>query len=263
MDFKYFALSRDLFYLAALFLGAGVGCVLNRFRRIDRTRPYSTGRSSGRFRILSVTAGLCFFSGTLAALTIVAILSNWVIFGETYLYLPLGILAAILALAFRFPKAVGFPLILVSGIFVVWMGYSCLRFPVIDGAMGRVILDGNGSAHVRLGAGANFSFQVKAGDPSLEVRVFYVSFSKYFPLFGGLCRGAITEFRAGNDVLYTENASGGKIYSGVSAQPASGRPGYALDPISFHEVIARLDTMDLSPGVVRNIMFEDPELVFR
>ena len=72
MEFEQFAPARDFLYLAALLFGVGAGFILNRFRR----------GSSARFRSLTVAVGLCFFSGTLAAMTMAIIYSNWMIFQE-------------------------------------------------------------------------------------------------------------------------------------------------------------------------------------
>ena len=281
MDYNNFASARDFLYLAALFLGAGLGCILNRFRRTDSAQGHRPGKKIARFRNLTVTAGLYFFSGTLAALTAAIIFSNWIIFTETTLYLPLVILTIILALAFRFPKAVGFPLILVSGVFVVWVGYACLRFPAIDGtAWGRVVLDGNNFVHVRLLSPSELEsaapgsadspmsdtslfFQVKGADSVLEIRAICISVPKYFPLMGGVNRGVISEIRNGNELIYSEPRFDKVIFPGLNFRPGSDRQEVSARFISFQEALGRLEAKDLLPGISRTIQFEGSSLTFR
>ena len=157
MDFEYYAAARDFFYLSALLLGAGAGCVLNRYRR----------RSTARFRNRSITAAFLFFSGAVIALTAALIFSKWMILKEFSLYPLAGIVALVLILAFRFPRALGFPFILATGVFVVWLGYNYLRFPVIDDTL--------------------------PDPPSVSV-----SFPPHVPLVGGVMRGYITEIPDNN-----------------------------------------------------------------
>ena len=257
MEIEQFAPARDFFYLTALLFGAGLGCILNRFRR----------RSTARFRDLTVAAGFCFFSGSLAALTAAIIYSNWMIFYETSLYLPLGIVAMLLVLAFRFPRAAGFPLILVSGIFVVWMGYACLRFPVIDGtARGSVMRDGNGLVHVRLvssGADTLLSFQPSTESP--EFRALSFSFPKPFPLAGGVSRGLVAEIMNNNESLYTDPRLGKFFFPGQYPWPDADN--HYRDVwerfFSFHETLTKLDTKTLVPGKSLTVLFEGRALTFR
>lgn len=155
MDFEHYAAARDFFYLSVLLAGAGIGCVLHRFRR----------KSTARFRNISITAGLLFFSGAVTALTAAVIFSRGMILKEISLYTPACVLALVLILAFRFPRALGFPLILASGVFVVWLGFNYLRFPVIN----------------------------DSGHPGPETRSGSISFPPHIPLIGGVMRGYISE----------------------------------------------------------------------
>ena len=280
MDFEHFvpgnfavgnfAPARDFFYLAALLLGAGIGCILNRFRRIDSHQTTRRREDAAHFRNLSVTAGLCLFSGALAALTAASVYSNWMIFEESALFLPLGITAAVMALAFRFPKAAGFPLILAAGVFVVWMGYIWTCFPVADGSgYGRVIRDGNGSVYIRLtspgGAAPDTSLSLQpAGEGAiLEFRALRISVSKYFPLVGGVSRGVVAAVKKNNELLYEDPRLGQKFFGGIYLQSDTvpvENPGRVF---SLQQGLGELKTNELPPGVSLTILFGESVLAFR
>jgi len=272
MTFEQFAHARDFFYFAALLLGAGAGCILNRFRR-----TYSHGKNAARFRNRSVTAGLCFFSGALAAATVAAIYSNWAIFSVRTLYIPLALLALIIALAFRFPRAAGFPLVIIAGVFTVWLGYVCLRFPVVnvsgegrpEQALGQVVRQGDGSVRMKLlspaGAAPEASVSLKppGEDAVLDFSALRITVSELFPLTGGLSRGAITGISSSNGYLYGAPRQANTFFSGPAVQPdmeAKEEPHWF---IAFQEVPGRLEVKELSPGVGRTILLEGSSLAFR
>lgn len=258
MEFEHFALARDFFYLAALFFGAGLGCILSRFRR----------RSTTRFRDMTVTVGLCFFSGSLAVLTLAIIYSNWMIFKETRFFLPVGILVALSALAFRFPRATGFPLVFISGVFVVWMGYAYLRLPVIDGSSswGELTRDGNGLVHVRLVSPESDTFlSCQPETESLEFRAFSFFFPGTFPLVGGAKRGIIREILGNSESLYVDPLFDRVFSPGQYPWPgANDKLKEAWERIfSFHETQERLETKAIPPGIGLKIFFEGSFLEFR
>lgn len=254
MVFDNYAPSRDFMYLAALTLGAGLGCMLNHFRK----------RATSRFRNLSVTAGLCFFSGFVAALTAAAIWSNWAIFADIPLYLPLGITALAMALIFRFPKAVGFPVFVASGFFIVWMGFCCLRFPAIDNpGEGRAVRNENGYVQIRIipptGENAEVSLNYKPmeGKPYLEIRAVHIVIPGQFPFIGGQGRGIIAEVLGNESVLFSDNRVAIWFFPGTGWNRAMGRF------ILFDGVTGSLDTNELLPGVSRAILLDGNGLSFR
>jgi hypothetical protein len=265
MDFENYAISRDLFYLAALFLGAGCGCFLNRFRIIAKTR----------FRILSVTAGLCFFSGAAAAFFISIILSNWKIFGETSLYLPMGILAVLVILVFRFPRAAGFPIFLLSCVFVVFIGYTGYRIPVIDNSsLLRLSRDGNNIVRIstvrsnetssrRTNDDSFLSFQVRGEGSALEINSFSVVPSKVFPVFGGISRGLITEIRYNQTVIYANSQSLQMFFSNPSAKEDSFFRKFMELLLSPMEASGTLEMRKLPTGTHLTIFFEGGTPVFQ
>ena len=247
-----FAEARDFFYLAALFLGAGIGCILNRYRR----------KATTRFRNRTVTIGLCFFSGSAAALTAAIIFSNWMIFRETAVYLPIGIIVFLLTLAFRFPRAAGFPIFLISGVCLLLIGFNYLRFPVIDGsACLHLSREADGLLRIQPAPRRENGFspnpaEASVGDHSaLEFRGFCFSFPKIFPLVGGVSRGLIVE---------TKNSDGESLYTDPRF-----RRGDKADFLRIHEwllfyreVSGKLEIKNLPPGTDLTVFFDVDTLTF-
>ena len=257
MDFDNFNLARDYYYLAFLLLGAGVGCVLNRLRK----------RSTHRSRNWAVVSGLCFFSGALAVLTLAIIYSNGLILLETSLYPYLGILAAIMILAFRFPRAAGFPLILILGVFIVWISYGYLRFPVVnDSGRLRITREANGFIHVIPVMNPLekplpvLSFQADGNDQSLEFRAFCFSFSKVLPVIGGICRGDVAEIRCGEELLYVDPRFSNKLFQPLflSADDVLSSKSF----FSLKEVPAELKFGRLRPGEGVTVFFDGENITF-
>ena len=258
MEFEQFIHARDYYYLAALLLGAGIGCILNRFRK----------KSTSRSRNWAITAGLCFFSGTVAALTMAIIYSKGLILLETSLYPYLGILTAVLILAFRFPRAAGFPIILITGVFIVWISYGYLRFPPIDdsGRL-RVTKEGNGLIHIIPVLNSTekalpvFSFKPERNDQIMEFRAFSFAFSKVLPLVGAVNRGDIAEIRCEEELLYKDprfsNGLFPKLYPGSDNILANTRI------FSSQEIPAKLELRKLKPGEGLTVFFDGTEISFR
>ena len=250
MEFEHLVPARDFLYLAALFFGAGLGCILKLFR---------LGKYS-RLGNMIVTAGLCFFYGAVAALTAAIIYSNWMIFAESSLYLPLIFLTAFMVVAVLFPAAAGFPLIIFSGVFVVWMGYTCLRFPVIDdSSQGRVLRDGSGQVHVWLHSygeadmESSFSYRPAGDDTVLEFLSFTFSPAKTMPLVGGLRRGIIAEIRNNSGRLYVNPRLDENFRIAETWRRS----------FSLLESLESLETGTILPGRGMTIFFDGAALIFR
>jgi len=259
MDFENYAQARDFFCLFAMLLGAGIGCILNKCRK-NTTR---------NFRNWNITAALIFFSGALAAMAAAVIYSNGRILMETSVYPYAGILAALLTAALRFPKQAGFPLIIVSGVFIVWISYGYLRFPVIDdsGRL-RITREANGSVHVipvmaadsANTAGKSFpvlTFQ-SSGSQVMEFRAFCFAFSRALPLIGGVTRGDIAEISSSSgELLYTDPRFSSKffprLYMGADTVLA------AKHFFSVMEIPAKLEMRRLRGGEGLTVFFNKTE----
>ena len=243
MDFENFNQARDYYYLAAMLLGAGIGCILYRFRK----------KSTSKTRNWAIVAGLCFFSLAFAALTVAIIYSNGLILLAGPLYPYLGVLAILLVLAFRFPRAAGFPLILVCGVFIVWISYGYLRFPLInDTGRMRITRESNGIIHVIPAANNGeksipvLSFQSTGNGQAMEFRAFCISFSKLLPYIGGVKRGDIAEIRCGDELLYSDPRFSSKffpsLYTGVDNTL------FARRFFTIKEIPAKLELKRLKAG---------------
>jgi hypothetical protein len=255
MEFEDYTTARDLFYLAALFTGAGTGCVLNLFR-IESTR---------RFRNRAVTLALCAFSGMVAALAGSLIYSNGLIVFERPLYIPALIAVVLLILAVRFPRAAAFPLILVSGCAVIWIGYSFLQFPLISaGEPPRVSVyhAGNGQYAARFASGAkpgqniliSLEGERRPENRSLEFGFVRVSYAASFPLIGGENRGIVTEIRGEDEVFYADPRFAGNLlrgwYAGLEKIFAD-EPGGRF----FEESREKVHIADILPGTALELGF--------
>ena len=272
MEFEKFAMARDYYYLAALLLGAGIGCILNRWRR----------RSTRSFRNWSVTIALILFSGALAALAGAILYSTGQILLDKSLYPYLGILAALMIPAFRFPRAAGFPIIVLSGIFIIWISYGYLRFPAInESGRLRITRETNGLIHVLPAAGPAdenktekntggnpipvLSFQPTGSGQALEFRIFTFSFLKALPVVGGVSRGGIAEIRCGDEELYTDQRFSKKLFPGLylGADTALASKRF----FSIQENSAKLELRKLRSGDGLTVFFDQSEdgitLLFR
>ena len=282
MDSEQFSAARDLIYLAAMLLGAGIGCMLNRFK----------SGATVRFKNITVTAGFCFFSCALAALTAAIIFSNWMIYRETALYLPVVFFITVVILAFRFPRTAGFSLIIISGLFIVLLGFSFLRFPVInESGIIRINRELNGLINilpvsqnqtvsnrsmrtgVTVDSGSVVSFFPPEDETVLELRAFCISLSKTVPLVGGTTRGALTVIRTNDEFLY-EDSRFERFFSltrGFFIRDSSIQDNSARDKVreealrhfvSFWEATARLETMKFYPGTNLIVSLDGSDLVF-
>jgi len=194
-------------------------------------------------------------------LTAASVISNWQIFGESRLYLPLVILAAVISLAVRFPRTLGFALVLASGIFAIWIGYVSVGFPAIDGraAIGLGV-EKNGLIRARLnvlsGKEPDISFSIQ---PSTEFLVFHTVFGSFpanFPLVGGINRGLISEIRGkspeGEGIFYKNTRL--NVLSAISPGAGnSGLSGQMRRFFSIQEAAVPLDTKSIFPGAVMTL----------
>jgi hypothetical protein len=267
MEFEQYAAARDLLYLSALFAGAGLGCILNWFR---------TG-SGPRFRSRTITLALCLFSGMVVALAGALIYSNGLILFEKPLYIPVVIAASLLILAVRFPRAAGFPLILISGFIAVWIGYSYLQFPRInsDGlSLASITNEGNGQYTVRLAVdrgkapsgsspGQDLRIQIAGKDQSLEFFFIHIAYAPPYPLVGGENRGIITKISDERETFYSDpRLDSGLLrgwYTGALKNLSSGPENWY---ISFEESHDNIPPATFLPGMALKISFDGNALLF-
>ena len=180
-------ISRDLLYLAFIFLGGSIGCFLNRLR----------ADVESRFRSRMVTLGLLLLSMSVAISAVMLILANGKIITDRFYYMTAFFFCIVSAVCFRFPKAAGFPVIIFAGIVFVWFAWSFTQFPRFDDAQRYIgSADFNGD-QITINAVPDHS-EVTArlsGAPGFELTVTTIRYTDYAPLIGGQTRGKITSMR--------------------------------------------------------------------
>jgi hypothetical protein len=210
------------------------------------------------------------------------IYSNGLILFEKPLYVPAAIAAALLILAVRFPRAVGFPLILVSGLVAVWIGYSCLQFPRITNGLplAAITNEGKGLYTVRFAAsgkaaagkaaagspsGQDLQIQIAGDDQSLEFFFIHLAYAAPYPLIGGENRGIITKIQRktalGGEPFYADpRLDRGLLrgwYTGPLKNLSSGTENWR---IRFEESHADIPAAVFLPGMALNISFDGDSL---
>jgi hypothetical protein len=253
---EHFASSRDFFYLAALLTGAALGSLFNRWRR----------RATGSFRNLSLSLCFILLSGAVAALAVSLVYSGGGIFVEKGLYLPLTCLGGLSMLALRFPRAAGFPLILLGGLAAVWLGFSWWRLPLLgEEALVRVTNEGSARYVVQVPGGGTggpgeerrLSF---GGDENtlLWITLTRLAYHRFIPLIGGEVRGSVTEIALPGETLLSEPRPG--MTGGV---PREGPGAVLLAGREDRQIRGSLLLGLIAPGMSMDAVFEGDTLAFR
>jgi hypothetical protein len=245
MEFKNLSLARDLLYLSAGLLGIAVryGIVLLR-----------QDASVRRNRL--ITLMLCISSLSVIFFTVSVICSGGAILFSPALLVSAVLAIPLIALAFQFPRAVGFPLILLSGIGVVLLTMTFLRYPRIDP-------QGTPLAFIHINENRptlRFNYPVNPGKKSLalgsdtareslEFFTVLIRLDERIPLAGGESRGLITEIRTPSKEDYYTHPflTTGPAHYGVSLQNCQGD----------------LDTASLMPGSDYVVLFNGREIDFQ
>ena len=198
MNFTGYALSRDMLYISAAVTGIALGLLL------------STYKKELRLRNRRITLALLFFSGTIVSIAVSFIASMGEIFKDSAVLITAGIFMGVCALAVCFPRGAAYPLILLGGLVVTWLGLTCLRFPEYTNSSAVVIAypenSEAGDAYlIRFASdarNANAS-SVISGDtagiiringkhPFLVFSIAVIQIERYFPFAGGSKHGLIT-----------------------------------------------------------------------
>ena len=201
------------------------------------------------------------------------------IFMETELFPPLGVVALLIILVFRFPRAVGFPLFIISGIVAVTIGFICLSFPVIDNS-GHVLLnrEGNGLIHiqpvphgnsgtssVKMESAHSVSFEAAGEDSVMEFRAQCFAFSKIVPLVGAVDRGLIAEILGDNKLLFAEPRTAWKKIVNFFSKTGSNEKTLNVKKtfLSLWDIRKNLELTELPAGTGLTVFFDGSALMFR
>jgi hypothetical protein len=258
MEFESFALSRDLLCLAGALTGATVGYVAGLGR----------GDTTIRARNRLITIALVVFSAAVAVFAGAIVVSKAAIFDEALLFVVPAVCVPVFALAFRFPRAAGYPLILAGGLLTVWLGYSFLRYPPVkNGGIPLAVLqnDGAGGCLLRLPAGpADTALSTvlplpKTGS-SAELYAVLVGANRFYPLIGGEERSFVSLVRRGGETLYAEpgfRGLAGAWYRYLDALQQKRDVG-----VTFREPQNTVDTDAIPQGMDIRVFIDGEGLVF-
>jgi hypothetical protein len=243
MEFKNLSLSRDLLYLSAGLFGIVLRYAISLIR--------GTG---GIRRDRLITLILCISSASVIFFTLSVIFSDGRILFAPALLLSALLVIPLFALAFQFPRAVGFPLILLSGLGVVLLTMAFLRYPRIEpqGTPLAFIHIGGNQPTLRFNYPVSpgneaLAFGLAANQPHLEFSAVLIYLDERIPLAGGESRGLITEIWASGKENYTHPfLAAGPAHYGVSLQNCQGE----------------FNTAPLSPGTDYVVLFNGREINF-
>ncbi|MDR2211431.1 MAG: hypothetical protein LBO65_08230 [Spirochaetaceae bacterium] len=244
MNFEYFALSRDLFYLSALSLGAGLGSLLMAFRK----------KNSYKKRLSWITTALFLGSLIFSALAGTTILSRAQVFTVLSLY-PWGCFFLVLGtLVIRFFKAGSCTAIFAGGLFVVWICISFLSYPLFKEPE-RLSFQSSPSKEIiirqdPLGPGDEQAWTIEDNGRPLVIEAAAVTAHPSYPIIGGERRGAIIRVLREDQELFTAAKN-------LYRLRGSGGLGFSLDRY----------TLDLSPevllsGISFSVLFNGRALYF-
>ncbi|GHV43771.1 hypothetical protein AGMMS49546_26330 [Spirochaetia bacterium] len=281
MDFEHFSISRDLFYLSGAFMGLVFGYMFGLFRH------YITAPSRNR----RITLLFCLLSGALGSLALSLIYSRGLILHASSLFIPTGICVLVFALAVCFPRAVACPLILLTGILVVWIGYSFLRLPPAEASSVPLLSlynDGEGVFSVRspgsetadsgdrarpkdrvVGSGAQKGDRAEAvpiriigNSGVLEFHGTIISVDPRYPIIGSMVRGTITAIRQNNESFFEKSPLNEPLLKAYYSRPAHGTNSRRLGfTIGNYESTFPADT--IPPGKTLAVLFNGRSLVFK
>jgi hypothetical protein len=244
MEFKNLSLARDLLYLSTGLLGIVLRYGISLIR----------GNSSAHRNRL-ITLMLCISSVSVIFFTIAVICSGGAILRSPALLLSAGLVIPLIALAFQFPRAIGFPLVLLGGIGVVLLTMTFLRYPRIDPL-------GTPLAFIHISTNQpilRFNYPVDPGNKplvlgsdtdreSLEFSTVLIRLDERIPLAGGESRGLITKIRTPSKEDYYTHPF-------LSADPAH----YGVSLQSYQ---GEFNIVPLSPGSDYVVLFDGREIHF-
>lgn len=212
MTFDAFPLGRDLGYGSALFLGISLGILLHIPRARDDPRRKS--RLVSLFFIL-LSLAVAVFAGAL-------IFSNATLLWDREYYLPWILIGGLGLVGCRFPRAAGFPLIVLLGVVISWGSYRYLRSEALsigNNPVAFLRVDGQNQISVRfesfnprispMGDQLYQILEFQNENGPLRCSVTILRFHRLVPLVGGTSRILRVFITQGNYVLASKPKEGG------------------------------------------------------
>jgi hypothetical protein len=220
MNFENFPLSRDLAYAGIALTGIVLGMILHLF---------PPGTASKRKKDLLIPAALLVLSAAIVFVSLAIIQSRGDILTVKDFYLPGAITLVLFILASRFPRALGFPLVLLAGLLIVLGGFFFQPLVKVQGAgtvlaaisrsagdsedrIYRIQISGisrpDGNFHFKTGTGPSPEARgqtgtaLKISSSELTIRSIRLYPAGIFPFFGGTVLAAISGISSRELTLY-------------------------------------------------------------
>jgi len=265
MDANGFALSRDLLYISGAITGVAVELFLSLLEK----------GISARSRNQRIVIALICLSVTVAGLAISFIVSLGGIFREGAVLVTAGICLAIFALAARFPRVVAYPLILLGGLAVTWLGIFCLRFPVCDSAptlkLSRIEIENTAggayflkflpatrTAAYLYEADEDGTIQIEGTRSHMTFNAALIAIERHFPFVGGTNHWALTQISSDAGIEYSDNSLDSPLVKFAYVQPQSGSLQRALG-IGITRMSQTVSLDGLTPSAEITIYIDSPD----
>jgi len=265
MDANGFALSRDLLYISGAITGVALELLLSLLEK----------GISARARNWRITLALICFSVTVAGLAVSFIASTGDIFKERAVLVTAGICLAIFALAVRFPRACAYPLILLGGLAVAWLGVFCLRFPACDDipslSLSRIENTAGGvylieyAPAARTAAYPNENENEAGGTIRIEGTRSHMTFNaaliaieRHYPFIGGTKHWALTRISSDAGIEFSDTSLDSPLVSFAYVRPQSGSMRRVLG-IGITRMNQTVSLDDLTPGAEITVYIDSPD----
>jgi hypothetical protein len=262
------SLGRDLFYLSAVLIGFALGFLLHSFRRMLKIRS----------RNRMFTTALFIFTAAVLALAFASIVSKLNVFFALPVYIAAGILLVLSVLAVRFPRAAGFPLILLGGLLSVWIAYTFLLFPLLNAEAPALVSITNDSGELfirfpqkqsgRAVIGAEgiqqkqMAIEIGGEAVPLDIGLKYIYTDTVIPIIGGQKRGIISAIKKNGSLVFSENSMEGSFFKQWYAFFSREAVSEYCD-ISLYDSEIQAETSNLIPGTILSVYFDGENFSFK
>ena len=260
MDFRGFALSRDVLYISGAVTGIALELLLSLLEKGIDTRT----------RNRRISLALVCLSGTIAGLAISVIVSMGGIFREPAVLATAVLCMAVFGVAVRFPRMVAYPLILLGGLAVSWLAVFCLRFPVCDGApaltLSRVENTQGGAYLIAYAPAARTAAYPNENDDAIRIngtRSFMtfnaalIAIERHYPFIGGKNHVALMRISSDAGVEFSDTSLDSPLVRFAYVR----RSGFAqrVLGIGITRMSQTISLDDLTPGIETTVYIDSPD----
>ena len=243
MELYNFALSRDMLCLSGALTGISLGFFLSLAKK-----NLGSGSRSRR-----IAFALFFLSMMITSLALAFITSSGAIFYDTAVLVLTLILIPVFALTVIFPRVYAFPLVLLTGLIIVWIAYSSLRFPLFTNAPVALISSHtDGSFSINCYPGNNEesgkTYYTRANVSFLKFSVVTAEINRIFPVIGGNKHIVISEISTDADIVCREKSLEGSLL-GSFVNWVYSRPGSSFLGITYFNLSGTVYPGNMAAGI--------------